>query len=58
MPFIKTPEFAANKIYNGLIKSNSFEIHFPKELTLILKVLRILPYRAYLFLINKFVKRD
>ena len=57
MPFIKTPEFAANKIYNGLIKGSSFEIHFPKELTLILKILRILPYRIYLFLINKFVKR-
>ncbi|MBA1338300.1 MAG: NADP-dependent 3-hydroxy acid dehydrogenase YdfG [Pelagibacterales bacterium] len=57
MPFIKTPEFAANKIYNGLIKGSSFEIHFPKELTLFLKFLRILPYRAYLFLIDKFVKR-
>jgi len=58
MPFIKTPEFAANKIYNGLTKGNAFEIHFPKELTILLKFLRILPYRAYLFLINKFVKRD
>tara|TARA_B100000780_G_scaffold35569_1_gene22186 strand:+ start:322 stop:1074 length:753 start_codon:yes stop_codon:yes gene_type:complete len=57
MPFIKTPEFAANKIYNGLIKGSSFEIHFPKELTLFLKLLRILPYRIYLFLINKFIKR-
>ena len=58
MPFIKTPEFAANKIYNGLTKGDAFEIHFPKELTIFLKVLRILPYRTYLFLINKFVKRD
>ena len=58
MPFIKTPEFAANKIYNGLTKSSKFEIHFPKELTVFLKFLRILPYWAYLFLINKFVKRD
>ena len=57
MPFIKTPEFAANKIYIGLTTSTSFEIHFPRELTLFLKFLRILPYRAYLFLINKFVKR-
>ena len=57
MPFIKTPEFAANKMYNGLTKGSSFEIHFPKELTLILKFLRILPYRLYLFLIDKFVKR-
>jgi short-subunit dehydrogenase len=58
MPFIKSPTFAANKIYNGLIKSNAFEIHFPKELTILLKFLRILPYQVYLFLINKFVKRD
>ena len=57
MPFIKTPEFAANKMFEGLTKSSAFEIHFPKELTFILKILRILPYRAYLFLINKFVKR-
>ena len=57
MPFIKTPEFAANKMYDGLTKGSAFEIHFPKELTLFLKVLRILPYRIYLFLINKFVKR-
>jgi NAD(P)-dependent dehydrogenase (short-subunit alcohol dehydrogenase family) len=57
MPFIKTPEYAANKIYDGLTRGNSFEIHFPKELTLFLKFLRILPYRAYLFLINRFVKR-
>ena len=57
MPFIKTPEFAAKKIYNGLTKSNSFEIHFPKELTLIFKFLRILPYKIYLFLIDKLVKR-
>ena len=57
MPFIKTAEFAADKMYDGLTKSNSFEIHFPKELTLFLKFLRILPYRLYLFLIDKLVKR-
>ena len=28
MPFIKSTQFAADKIYNGLIKSNSFEITF------------------------------
>ena len=57
MPFIKSPNFAANKMFKGLTKSNAFEIHFPKELTLFLKFLRILPYTIYLFLINKFVKR-
>jgi short-subunit dehydrogenase len=57
MPFIKSPEFAAEKMFNGLTKSNTFEIHFPKSLTLLLKFLRILPYRIYLFLIDKSVKR-
>jgi len=58
MPFIKSPSFAANKIYKGLTRGSAFEIHFPKELTIFLKILRILPYRIYLFLINKFIKRD
>tara|TARA_B100000700_G_scaffold263446_1_gene300603 strand:+ start:108 stop:860 length:753 start_codon:yes stop_codon:yes gene_type:complete len=57
MPFIKSPEFAAEKIFSGLTKSKAFEIHFPKALTLILKFLRVLPYRIYLFLIDKGVKR-
>ncbi len=57
MPFLKTPEFAAEKIYKGLISKNSFEIDFPKSLTLILKFLRILPYNIYLFLVDKLVKR-
>ncbi len=57
MPFIRSPEFAADKIFQGLTKKNIFEIHFPLGLTLTLKFLRILPYKLYLFLINKFVKR-
>tara|TARA_Y100000817_G_scaffold289559_1_gene259630 strand:- start:414 stop:1166 length:753 start_codon:yes stop_codon:yes gene_type:complete len=57
MPFLKTPQYAAEKIFNGLVKSNAFEIHFPKGLTLILKLLRILPYKLYLFLVDKLVKR-
>ena len=57
MPFIKSPEFAADKIYNGLVKSNSFEIAFPKQLTIIFKFFKILPNKVYLFLISKLVKR-
>ena len=56
MPFLKTPEFAADKIYNGLVNSSNFEIDFPKELTLILKLLKILPNRLYLYLIKKLTK--
>ena len=43
MPFIRSTEFAAEKIYKGVIESDSFEITFPKQLTTILKFLRILP---------------
>ena len=57
MPFIKSPEFAAEKMFNGLTKSKAFEIHFPKALTVLLKILRVLPYKIYLFLIDKGVKR-
>ena len=56
MPFLKTPEFAADKIYNGLINGSSFEIDFPKELTLILKFLKILPDNIYFKLIKKLTK--
>ena len=56
MPFLKTPEFAAEKIYNGLINGSSFEIDFPKELTLILKFLKILPDKIYFKLIRKLTK--
>ena len=57
MPFLKTVDYAADQIFNGLVNGNAFEIHFPKGLTLILKFLRILPYKLYLFLVDKLVKR-
>ena len=57
MPFIRSPEFAADKVYDGLVKTNAFEIDFPKQLTFTLKFLRILPYKIYLFLVDKLVKR-
>lgn len=57
MPFIKSPEYAAKKIYNGLINKSAFEIHFPLQLTLLLKFFRVLPYRMYLFLVDKLIKR-
>ena len=53
MPMIKSSEFAADKIYKGLIKDKGFEIHFPKEFTFIMKILRLLPYNLY-FKIIKF----
>ena len=56
MPFLKTTEYAAEKIYDGLINKNIFEIHFPKSLTLILKMLGFLPNKIYFSLIGKMTK--
>ena len=56
MPFLKTTEYAAEKIYDGLINKNVFEIHFPKSLTLILKVLSFLPSKIYFGLVGKMTK--
>ena len=46
MPALITPEEAAGEILAGLARS-TFEIHFPRRFTFWLKLLRLLPYRAY-----------
>ena len=56
MPFLKTPEYSASQIYDGLINKKNFEIHFPKQLTLILKFLKIIPDKLYFYLIGKLTK--
>ena len=56
MPFLKTPEYSADKIYDGLTNSNKFEIHFPKSLTLVLKFFKIIPDRFYFYLVKKMTK--
>jgi len=56
MPFLKSTDYAANKIYDGLLNKNDFEIHFPKSLTLILKLFSFLPSKLYFGLIGKMTK--
>ena len=56
MPFIKTTDYAANKIYDGLINKDVFEIHFPKSLTIILKILSFLPSKLYFSLVGQMTK--
>ena len=56
MPFIRSAEFAANKIYLGLTKNYRFEIYFPKVFLLFLKIGRILPYKLYFYFISKITK--
>jgi short-subunit dehydrogenase len=57
MPMIKSPEFAAEQIYIGLIKKKGFEIHFPKAFTYFLKLLRILPNSIYFKLVEMGYKK-
>ncbi len=55
MPGLISPEDAANRIIRGL-ESRRFEVHFPRRLTLPLKLLSILPYWASLFLTKRLVR--
>ena len=58
MPFIKTTDYAADKIYDGLINKNVFEIHFPKALTVILKILSFIPSKLYFSLVAQMTKHQ
>ena len=57
MPMIKSPEFAADEIYKGLVKRKGFEIHFPKAFTYFLKFLQILPSSLYFKLVARGMKK-
>jgi short-subunit dehydrogenase len=52
MPFIISPEKAADIIFAGLA-AKKFEIHFPKKFTILLKILRFLPYKLFFTLTKK-----
>ena len=56
MPMIKSPEFAAEKMFIGLTKKNSFEIHFPVAFTMIMKLLKIMPNWLYFLIVKKGMK--
>ena len=58
MPFLKTTDYAAEKIYDGPPNKNNFEIHFPKSLTIILKILSFLPSKIYFSLVGKMTKHQ
>ena len=55
MPFLMSPEKAAKIIFSK-IHSNVFEIYFPKMLLIPMKLISLLPYKIYFFLIKIFTK--
>lgn len=54
MPALQTPQAAAKAIRRGLT-GGAFEIHFPKRFTLLLKLLRCLPYRWRFAVITRLI---
>ena len=53
MPALITPEQAATAMLAGWAEG-LFDIHFPKRFTAWLKLMRLLPYRAYFALVRRF----
>ena len=56
MPMIKSPEFAAEKMFIGLTKKNVFEIHFPIAFTMMMKLLKIMPNWLFFLIVKKGMK--
>lgn len=52
MPALISAEVAADRIAGGL-KSSGFEITFPKRFTYTMKLLNLLPYSLYFWLVNR-----
>ena len=52
MPALITPEQAAHAIVRGWALGE-FDIHFPKRFTLVMKLLRLLPYRLYFAVVRR-----
>ncbi len=57
LPFVITPEDAALRIIAGLDR-DKFEIAFPWQMVALGKLARILPYRAYLWVMARNLPRD
>ncbi len=55
MPALISPQQAATEIIDGFA-SGVFEIHFPRRFTGWLKLLSMLPYRAYFPLVRRFTR--
>ena len=56
MPYLKSTNFAAKKIFEGM-KKKQFEIIFPYQIAFIYKIFQILPNKIYNYLISKSIKK-
>ena len=53
MPFLKSADFAAEKIYKGLVYKRKFEVFFPFFIVFVVKIMRMLPYKLYFYIWRK-----
>lgn len=53
MPALISASTAAQELVAGM-ERGEFHIHFPKRFTNFLRLMRLLPYRCYFFLVHKF----
>lgn len=57
MPFLMTPEKAAEAILKGMMRKR-FDISFPRSFAMMLKLLRHLPYSLYFPLVSRMTQRQ
>ncbi len=57
MPFLMETDDAANRIVEGLTKSDRFEIAFPKRMVWLMKTIRFLPYPIFFALMKKLLPK-
>lgn len=57
MPYIVSEDFAARAIERA-IRRGSFETVFPWQMAIMMKSLRLLPYRVFFFLMSKIARRE
>jgi len=57
MPELMEPQEAAQRIIQGMEKRDRFEFHFPFKLSMVLQLLRLLPYKVSLALTKKMLPK-
>ena len=57
MPFLMETDEAAERIVEGLIESDRFEIAFPKRMVWLMKTIRWLPYPVFFWLTGKMLPK-
>lgn len=56
MPFLIDSATAADRLYRGILRGG-FEITFPRRMAWTLKIMRLLPYRLYFWLMRRTTRR-